>query len=106
MEFPTNEPVGDVYVVLKVLNSGISLEEVAYADVEVGEVFDFLAPRAVTIHVWECYHIAASENLQPFIELALSSCGQPYVVRHQSAADDSRLFGFHKCNGLVREYLQ
>ncbi len=36
VEFPADEPVCDVYVVLKVINCGISLEEVAYADVEIG----------------------------------------------------------------------
>ena len=46
------------------------------------EGLDFLAPGCVTVHVRKSDHITAIQDFQSLIELALSSGGQPNVVRH------------------------
>ena len=106
LEFPSDEPVGYVDVVIHVFGCGIGLKKVAHADVEVREVLDFLAPGCVTVHVRKGYHITAVQDFQSLVELALSSSGQPQIVRHQSAADDRSLFRFHQGDGHVRELFQ
>ena len=94
LEFPSDEPIGYVDVVLHIFGCGIGLKKVTHADVEVREVLDFLAPGCVTVHVWKSDHITAVQDFQSLVELALSSGGQPKIVRHQFATDDRSLFGF------------
>ena len=106
LEFPSDEPIGYVNVILHIFGRGIGLKEVADADVEVREVLDFLAPGCVTVHVRKGDHITAIQDFQSLVELALSSGGQPQIVRHQSAADDRSLFRFHQGDGHVRELFQ
>ena len=92
LEFPSDEPIGYVDVVLHIFLCGVGLKKVADADVEVREVLDFLAPGWVTVHVRKGDHITAVQDFQSLVELCLSSCGQPKIVRQQSAADDRSLF--------------
>ena len=75
LEFPSDEPIGYVDVVLDVFWCGVGLQEIADADVEVREVLDFLAPGCVTVHVRKGDHITAVQDFQSLVELALSSCG-------------------------------
>lgn len=70
------------------------------------ERLDFLVLGCVTVHVRKGDHITAVQDFQSLVELALSSCGQPKIVGHQSAADDRSLFRFHQGDRHVRELFQ
>ena len=106
LEFPSDEPIGYVDVVLHIFLCGVGLKKVADADVEVREVLDFLAPGCVTVHVRKGDHITAVQDFQSLVELALSAGGQSKIIRHQSAADDRSLFRFHQSDWHIRELFQ
>ena len=93
LQFPSYEPVR--YMVFQIFCSRITLEQIADGDFQIREFLDFLAPGTVTINVRKIDHITAIQDFQSLIELALSSGGQPNVIRHQGRAYDRSLFGLH-----------
>ena len=75
MQFPSDEPVRYVDMVLDVFRRCVALQEVADGDFQIREILDFLAPFIISVHVWKGDHITAKEDFQSLVELALSSCG-------------------------------
>ena len=103
---PADEPVGNVDVGIVVLRLAVFDQEVAYRVGESLQLGELLHPCAVSVNIRECSYRAALQDIQPGVNLGLTTGSQPDELGNESAADDGGLFAFYQGNRLLREERQ
>lgn len=92
-----DEPVGYVYMVGAVLGGGVLLEDWADCYLLILEVAEFAGPFFVGVYVGEDDDFAALQDFEfVFVELGLSTGGEPDVFGHQAGADYCGFLGFYE----------
>ena len=100
---PADEPVGNVDVGLVVLRLPVFDQEVAYSVGESLQLGELLHPCAVSVNIRECSYRAALQDIQPGVNLGLTTGSQPDELGNEPGADNSRFLGLHQGNRLLRE---
>ena len=100
---PADEPVGNVDVGLVVLRLPVFDRKVAYSVGESLQLGELLHPCAVSVNIRECSYRAALQDIQPGVNLGLTTGSQPDELGDEAGADDGGLLAFYQGYRLLGE---
>ena len=102
----TDEPVGDVDMVGKVLRGCVLLEDGADGDVEGRILGQLLDPFLIAIDIWEGDDFVAGEDQEAVVDAGFAAGGEPDVFRHEAGTDDGGLLAFDERYRFIRMLLE